>query len=328
MSTTALATVGPSTDLLELPRIDAHYLRSPRLRRLARTGAGGPYRACAHGRPPYGSRRARCRGSHCPARRLWATSLGVDTDSDGQQAQSGTGDAWPELRRTFSWSKAARATMDVLDHIARNRDRHLPVEQEPTSPSRPSSKVGLITTTATSTHRGLTATRCGLAWRRRCSRKGHVFYPLVRVVKLALGRSELALPHMASRIPPDSVETFVAAAGLVPGTDVFTSFLLAPSPFDELMPKVSGGLGGTGASTGADTNDALRHNSSTPPKSKPRDGFQRRPCSICSPSAKRRARIVLRAGKRSRERVRVSTPYAKPSARRNGASSASAHSRT
>lgn len=80
--------------------------------------------------------------------------------------------------------------------------------------------------------------------------KGHVYYPLVRVAKLALGRGGFGLPHTSNRIPPDQVEAFVSASGLSPRAATFTSFLLVPSPFDQLLPTPSEQLGQWAAERG------------------------------------------------------------------------------
>jgi SAM-dependent methyltransferase len=73
--------------------------------------------------------------------------------------------------------------------------------------------------------------------------KGGAFYPAVRFVKRALRLPPLSLPQGGAPISPERFEDHLHSAGLEPARRVYTSYLLLPSPLDELLPRAAGAGG-------------------------------------------------------------------------------------
>jgi ubiquinone/menaquinone biosynthesis C-methylase UbiE len=82
--------------------------------------------------------------------------------------------------------------------------------------------------------------------------KTRVYYPAVRGVKRAAGKRVRDLPQGAGVIPPPRFTPLLVAAGIEPNDIVYTSYLVVPSPLEDLVPalaaRISSGLeGGRGA---------------------------------------------------------------------------------
>jgi ubiquinone/menaquinone biosynthesis C-methylase UbiE len=73
--------------------------------------------------------------------------------------------------------------------------------------------------------------------------KNRVWYPVVAALKAVLGRGRPARPETSRPIRPESFRDRLAAVGLRTEQTVYTSFLVVPSPLDELFPRISESLG-------------------------------------------------------------------------------------
>ncbi len=73
--------------------------------------------------------------------------------------------------------------------------------------------------------------------------KLRVWYQFVRVAKRLAGRSLPSVPGGSTPVPPDRFQELLAAAGLAPERVEYTSFLVVPSPLDELFPRTTERLG-------------------------------------------------------------------------------------
>lgn len=69
--------------------------------------------------------------------------------------------------------------------------------------------------------------------------KTRVWYRFVDVGKRILGQPPLAHPQASQAIHPDCFRELMAAAGLSPERVEYTSFLVVPSPLDELLPRTA-----------------------------------------------------------------------------------------
>ncbi len=73
--------------------------------------------------------------------------------------------------------------------------------------------------------------------------KSRVWYPGIRGAKRLLRGPSAALPHGSSIVAPERFRALLSAAGLVPQTTAYTSFLVLPTPLDLALPRLSERLG-------------------------------------------------------------------------------------
>jgi ubiquinone/menaquinone biosynthesis C-methylase UbiE len=73
--------------------------------------------------------------------------------------------------------------------------------------------------------------------------KGHVYYRLVRAIKRALRMADPNRPRGAGSIPPERFRQLLSAAGFVPFTTRYSSFLAVPAPLDTALGRTSARLG-------------------------------------------------------------------------------------
>lgn len=69
--------------------------------------------------------------------------------------------------------------------------------------------------------------------------KTRVWYPFVGAAKRILGRPPHAFPKTSQPIHPECFRELLGAAGLRPERLEYTSFLVVPSPLDELLPRTA-----------------------------------------------------------------------------------------
>jgi ubiquinone/menaquinone biosynthesis C-methylase UbiE len=72
--------------------------------------------------------------------------------------------------------------------------------------------------------------------------KTRYYYRAVRSVKRIFGR-ELSFPTGSGPIQPSTFQEELGRAGLTPMKHEYTSFLVVPSPIDELLPRLAAALG-------------------------------------------------------------------------------------
>jgi ubiquinone/menaquinone biosynthesis C-methylase UbiE len=72
--------------------------------------------------------------------------------------------------------------------------------------------------------------------------KSNCYYPVVRVAKRVLGRSRSTLPAVAPPHVAGDFRGLLVEAGLAPKGVTYTSFLVLPAPFDELLPRAGAAI--------------------------------------------------------------------------------------
>mgnify|MGYP000268176139 CR=1 FL=1 len=72
--------------------------------------------------------------------------------------------------------------------------------------------------------------------------KTRVWYPAMRSVKRALRRENPEMPRGAGERPPEHFTALLAAAGLLPVSSVYTSYLPVPTPLERLAPRAAARL--------------------------------------------------------------------------------------